>query len=152
MAKFSNELEADFIRARRAGLINVTAEIEAYAVKGAPVRTSNLANSGSSHVNADGTKGTVSFSVPYAAFVHEGTGLFGPHKKKIVSNRTITVNTKSGKSYTTTGSFFLPGIGFRKSIKGMHPEPFLTDAAEAVDQNKFFTEAFNNYLERLSKK
>ncbi|MDP1991964.1 MAG: hypothetical protein Q8K00_13190 [Syntrophales bacterium] len=144
--KFTAHLDEVYRDARRAGLINIAAEIEANAIKGAPVRTSNLKNSGSSNVNAEGTKATVTFSSKYAEFVHEGTGLYGPRKKKIENKRKITVNPKEGKPYVTTGSFLLPGIGFRKSIKGMHPNPFLTDAAKAVDPKKLFDEAFNRYL------
>lgn len=133
MAKWARELEADFLGARRAGLINIVADVEARAIKGAPKKTSNLANSGSSDVNAEGTRATITFSAPYAEFVHEGTGLYGPHKKMIVP--------------TTKKALFWPGarhpIG---AVKGMVGQPFLTDAAEATDPNKLFTEGLNNYL------
>ena len=133
MAKFASELEGDYDGARRAGLINLTADIEAYAVKGAPVRTSNLANSGGSDVNAAGTKGTVFFTALYAAFVHEGTGLYGPHKTKIVP--------KDKKA------LFWPGAAHPvRSVRGMKGNPFLTDAAEAVDANRSFSDGINNYL------
>jgi hypothetical protein len=135
MAKWARELDADFLGARRAGLINILADVEARAVKGAPKRTSNLAGSGSSDVNAEGTKGTVSFSAPYAQFVHEGTGLYGPHKKLIVP--------------TNKKALSWPGARHPvRSVRGMVGRPFLTDAAAATDPNRLFTEGLNNYLTR----
>ncbi len=119
MAKWARELEVDFLGARRAGLINFAAEVEARAVKGAPKRTSNLANSGSSDVNADGTKATITFSASYAAFVHEGTGLYGPHKTKIVP--------KNKKALSWPGAAHPV-----RSVRGMVGLPFLTDAAAAT--------------------
>ncbi|MCK9195448.1 MAG: hypothetical protein M0P16_00525 [Syntrophales bacterium] len=133
MAAWARNLEADFLGARRAGMINIVADIEALAVKGAPKRTSNLANSGSSNVNEGGTKGTITFSAPYAEFVHEGTGLYGPHKTNIVPK-----NKKA---------LFWPGAGHPfGSVKGMVGRPFLMDAAKATDPNRSFTEGVNNYL------
>jgi hypothetical protein len=133
LRKFAQELQDDYAGARRAGLINITAYIEALAVKGAPKRTSNLANSGSSDVNADGTKGTITFSSPYAAFVHEGTGLYGPHKTKIVP--------KDKKALFWAGARHPV-----RSVRGMVGRPFLTDAAEATDTKKVFRDGINNYL------
>ncbi|ESP62811.1 hypothetical protein SMITH_192 [Smithella sp. ME-1] len=120
---------------RRAGLINVVSEVEARAIKYAPVRTSNLANSGTSDVNADGTIGVVKFTARYAGYVHKGTGLYGPHKTKIVPK-----NKKA---------LYWPGAAHPvRAVKGMHGNPFLTRAAEESDIRKLFIEGAENYLRR----
>ncbi|MDI6616120.1 MAG: hypothetical protein QME27_05350 [Syntrophaceae bacterium] len=148
---FTRTLKGDVRGARRAGMINIVSMIEAVARKGAPVKRSNLANSGSSRVEKDGSEGVVTFSAPYAKYVHEGTGLYGPHKTKIVirSQREITVRPKRGKPYKTKGFLFAPGmihpVKFVES-PGMQGTPFLTDAAEGADMEKLYIEGANNYL------
>ncbi|MHB8772969.1 MAG: hypothetical protein ACYC7J_18395 [Syntrophales bacterium] len=133
MAAWARELEGDYAGGRRAGMINVVAYIEALAVRGAPRRTSNLANSGSSNVDADGMKGEVVFGSPYAAFVHEGTGLYGPHKAPIVPKQ--------------KKALYWPGARHPvRSVRGMVGRPFLTDAAEATDADAVFSEGMNIYL------
>lgn len=52
---------------------------------------------------------------PYAKYVHGGTGLYGAKKKKIVP--------KKGKALKTP-------FGYRKSVKGMRAQPYLSDALE----------------------
>ncbi len=119
--------------ARRAGMINATTTIEAIARRNAPVRTSNLANSGTSEVNAAGTQGIVRFTAPYSVFVHEGTGLFGPHKTKIVP-----ISAKA---------LYWPGAAHPvRAVKGMHGHPFLTDAAEQSDIAALYATGAANYL------
>ena len=121
--------------ARRAGMINVVSEIEARAIRYAPVRTSNLANSGTSDVNADGSIGTVSFTARYAGYVHQGTGLYGPRKKKIGP-----INKKA---------LYWPGAAHPvRSIRGMKPNPFLARAAEESDIPQLFIEGAEKYIKR----
>lgn len=121
--------------ARRAGMINIVTMVEARGRKNAPVKRSNLANSGTSEVNADGTTGTVTFSAPYAQYVHEGTGLYGPHKTKIVPK---------GKR-----ALFWPGAAHPvRAVKGMKANPFLLRAAKESDMEKLFTEGAKNYLKQ----
>lgn len=121
--------------ARRAGLTNVVSEIEARAIKEAPVRTSNLANSGTSEVNAQATKGVVRFTARYAGFVHQGTGLYGPRKTKIVPE-----NKKA---------LYWPGAAHPvRSVKGMRPNPFLVRAAEQSDIPALFIEGAERIIRR----
>lgn len=133
--KLASKLTGDVQGARRAGMINIVAEVEARARKYAPVKRSNLANSGTSEVNAEGSAGTVSFIAPYAKYVHEGTGLYGPHKTKIVPK---------GKK-----ALFWPGAPHPiRAVKGMKGNPFLLKAAKESDMEKLFTEGAENYLKR----
>ena len=121
--------------ARRAGMINVVSEIEARAIRYAPVRTSNLANSGTSDVNADGSIGTVKFTAPYAGYVHQGTGLYGPRKTKIRPK--------------TKKALYWPGAAHPvRAIKGMKPNPFLARAAEESDIPQLFIEGAEKYIKR----
>jgi hypothetical protein len=133
IGRLAAKLTGNIQGARRAGMINIVTEVEARARKYAPVKTSNLANSGTSDVNADGTVGTVSFVAPYSEYVHEGTGLYGPHKTKIVP--------KDKKA------LFWPGAGHPvRAVKGMEGNPFLLKAAEESDMERLYIEGANNYL------
>ena len=145
--------------ARRAGMINVVTDIEARAIKYAPVKTSNLANSGTSDVNRDGSVGTVTFIAPYAEYVHRGTGLYGPHKTRIVSKKEITIVPKNAKGLfwpgmkhpvmmvKTTKPLFWPGMKHPvHSTKGMKANPFLLKAAQDTDIEKLYVEGAEHYL------
>jgi len=137
--------------ARRAGFINVVTMIEAIATKKAPVRTSNLANSHTSDVNANATRGFVRFTAPYAKYVHEGTGLYGPHKTKIVPKEIRNGRDAQGRfvSKGTTGkkALFWPGAAHPvRAVRGMEGQPFLREAAEEADLQRLFSEGVNNYM------
>jgi hypothetical protein len=135
LGKLGAKLQGDVHGARRAGMINLVTEVEARARKYAPVKRSNLANSGTSNVNAAGTVGTVAFIAPYAKYVHEGTGLYGPHKTKIVPK---------GKK-----ALFWPGAAHPvRAVKGMKANPFLLKAAKESDMQKLFTEGAENFLNK----
>ena len=67
----------------------------------------------------------LSGDVNYAPFVHNGTGLFGPKKRKIKPKNKQALN--------------IPGFGPRKSSKGQKPQPFFEEAIKiggdkAVDE------------------
>jgi hypothetical protein len=74
---------------------------------------------------------------PYAKFVEEGTGLFGPRKRRIVpkngkvmawpSSRTRL----SGRSRTRRGKA-IAGMAFATSTKGMKAKPYLIPGAKAA--------------------
>lgn len=159
--RLANGLTHNSTGARRAGMINVVTEVEARAIKYAPVKTSNLANSGTSDVNADGSVGTITFTAPYAGFVHRGTGLYGPHKTRIVSRKEITIVPKTAKGLfwpgaahpvqmvRTTKPLFWPGMKHPvHSTAGMKANPFLLRAAEDSDIEKLYVEGAERYLER----
>ncbi len=157
--KLTRGLTGDVQGARRAGFINVVTTIEARAKKNAPVKTSNLANTGTSDVNADATKGTIKFTAPYAGYVHQGTGLYGPHKTKIVSKEIVIIRPKTAKGLfwpgaahpvkmvKTTKPMFWPGMKHPvPSTKGMKRNPFLLKAYTETDIPRTFTEGANHYL------
>lgn len=133
LARLARSLRGDIQGAKRAGMISLTAAVEARARKDAPVRTANLANTGTSQVNADGSQGTVTFTAPYAGYVHEGTGLFGPRKQKIVPSE--------------KKALYWPGAAHPvRAVIGMKGRPFLKRAAEDSDISALFIEGAENYL------
>jgi hypothetical protein len=137
LSRFARSLKGNVKGARRAGMINVITDVEARGAKNAPVRTSNLANTHTSEVNDDGSVGTVSFTAPYAGHVHQGTGLYGPHKTKIVP--------KKGKA------LFWPGAAHPvRSTKGMQANPFLRKAAEDSDIGALYVEGAERFLKRTT--
>jgi len=125
--------------ARRAGLINVVSEVEARAIKNAPVskpKGGNLANSATSEVNNDATRGTVRFTAKYAGYVHEGTGLYGPRK--------TLIRPKNKKA------LYWPGASHPvRSVRGMKPNPFLTKAAEESNIPALFIEGAERVIVKL---
>jgi len=103
---------------RQGGLL-----IEANADGRAPDRSSNLVNSGVVNVYGRGlgTVVEIVYRAGYSAAVHEGTGLHGPRKRKIV----IKPRVKKALSWP----------GARHPVKkvenpGQKPQPFLRDAMQ----------------------
>jgi len=103
---------------------------EAKAVQLAPFakftgkkKGTNLKNSGTTEFSGSGfnTSAKVKFTAPYALFVHEGTGIFGPLQKP------FTVEPKKKKALFWTGA---PHPFKKVTIKGMKARPFLKQAAE----------------------
>jgi HK97 gp10 family phage protein len=127
-------LKNDLNSGIKAGMINLVAEIEARAVKKTPVKTSNLVNSVTSYITDNGLSATIKATAPYAKFVHDGTGIYGPHGKPIVP-----LKAKALK---------IPGIGYRRSVKGMKPRPFFQLAIDQINPQKSFEEGIRNYLTR----
>ena len=118
-------LEGDVQAAIKAGLAALAGQIEAQAAKETPVRTSNLVNSISSFLTNNGMTGIIRAAAPYAEYVHEGTGLYGPHKQGIMRKR---------------GS-----VG-----KGQKPNPFFTRAIAAINPQAVFEQGVQDYLSRRS--
>lgn len=58
----------------------------------------------------------------YARYVHDGTGIYGPHHQLIEP-----VNAKALRWQGNMGEFV-----FAKHVKGMPPNPFLADAMSAA--------------------
>jgi HK97 gp10 family phage protein len=131
----NNALLEDYNGSRKAGMINLMASVEALAVKKAPKKTSNLARSRTSSVSEDGYSGTISFTAPYAAYVHDGTGIFGIHHTPIVP--------------TKKKALYWPGAKHpMRSVKGMKGNPFVTDAVNEINVTETFNEGMRNYLSR----
>lgn len=141
MESLMSRLGGDLHGGLRSGMINLVEEVEARAVKEAPVKTSNLVDSITSYASDDGTFGVVKVrafnerGVEYGKFVHQGTGIYGPHKKPI-------------KPVTKKALFWRGAAHPVKSIKGMKPRPFLTDAGDDTDVQKSYETGLRNYLKR----
>lgn len=132
-AEFMDRMKRRIVRARRAGMTAAVTGIEALAVKKAPARTSNLVNARTTEVAPDGLKGVIRFTARYAEYVHEGTGLHGPHKTRIIP--------KSKKA------LYWPGAAHPwKSVRGMTARPFLADAAAEADMAKLYRDGMEDYL------
>jgi hypothetical protein len=116
----------------RAGMLNLVETIEAKAVKFVPVRTSNLLNSITSSVSPDGKKGLIKATAPYAKYVHEGTGLFGPFKMLI-------------KPKTKKALFWEGAAHPYRSVKGQKPNRFFLKAIKDTDVSKEFGDGIMNY-------
>lgn len=133
--KLLAELGGDMDRGLSAGMENLLETLEAHAVEEAPVLIGNLVNTITHYITDGGRTGVLKATAPYAKFVHEGTGIFGPLKKKIVP--------------TTKKALFWPGARHPvKSVKGMRPRPFFRIAIERTDVNAEFAEGIGNYLRR----
>ena len=126
-------LQGDMKPARRAGMTNWLTTVEAVAVKDAPKKTSNLARTRTSNVNDDGSRGTLAFTAPYAGYVHEGTGLYGPHKTKIVPKN--------------KQALYWPGASHPvRSVRGMKGRPWVRKASGEVNGAVLYRDGMQNYL------
>lgn len=104
-----------------AGLKKTALLIEGYAVAEAPAQTDNLQNSGTTSFTGSGflTEARVTFAAPYAAYVHEGTGIYGPEQRRI--------EPKDAKAL----AFYIgEKLVFTRSVKGQKGQPFLKKAFE----------------------
>ncbi len=129
------KLGADVQEGINAGMTNLVSEVEARAVKLTPVRTSNLVNSITSYITKG--RGTIRATAPYASYVHEGTGLYGPHKQMII------IKAKPGKA------LYWPGAEHPvKSVrqKGHRPNPFFDKAVKQINPQKIFDEGIQQFL------
>lgn len=103
-----------------AGLHRVVAAIEAEALAITPIVTGNLQQSIFSTVNEGQMSGEVGASSEYALFVHQGTGIYGPHKTPIMP--------------VEKDALFWKGAPHPMySVKGMKGRPFMTEAIEKVN-------------------
>jgi hypothetical protein len=117
----------------KAGSTNTLETAAALITPEIPVRTSNLVNSETSEVSEDGTKGELKWTAPYGIYVVEGTGLYGPHKQKIVPRTAKALKTPWGP---------------RKSIKGQQPNDFISRGVEKLNPQEAFEEGMGNYLKK----
>lgn len=76
-----------------------------------------------SSVDTSTAKVVVGSPLPYAEYVHRGTGIHGPHGTPIVpvTRRFLKFKPKGQRGYI-----------FRRSVAGQRPQPFLADALEHV--------------------
>lgn len=135
LSAMMRRLGEDVAGGKRAGMITVLEEVRAKAAPHVPIRTSNLANSGTTEVSADGTEGVLRYTAAYGEFVHEGTGLFGPKKQKITP--------KNKKALYWSGAAHPV-----KSVKGMKPRPFLDQGLAETNIQSEFETGLQNYLNK----
>lgn len=100
----------NFIYRVGAETVNVAKEHTAPIKTGALKRNIKVIRVDARSVTIGNTAG-----VGYAKFVHEGTGLYGAKKRKITPKKARALKTP---------------YGYRKSIKGQKPNPYLLKAWE----------------------
>lgn len=134
LEKLAKKMETDVDGAIAAGMTNLVETVEANAVKieKSHVRTSNLINSISSHIENNGRKGVVEATAKYAVFVHDGTGIYGPYHTRIVPK--------------TAKALKIPGIGYRKSVKGFKGRPFMDMALLQIKPQQVFDQGIGNFM------
>jgi len=119
-------------------LVRVGEEAATEARKIAPYDTSNLHNDiqvFDSKLSSLEIEIGNSLLAPYARFVHEGTGLYGKYKQKIVP--------KTKKALKTP-------FGVFKSTKGQKAQPYLTDAVSNYINSGGLDKAINDAGNELS--
>ncbi|WP_301126737.1 HK97-gp10 family putative phage morphogenesis protein [Streptomyces cacaoi] len=102
----------------------VTAEVANAARRRAPVDRGQLRASIRSETWQRGSQvvGEVWSSLEYAAYVHQGTGIYGPTGRPIRPRRALVL------------SWDQPGVGrlFAREVRGQRPQPFLAEALAEV--------------------
>lgn len=117
----------------------IGAEVASHARNQCPVQDGRLRGSITHLVTATPTGATVHIGSPlaYARYRHEGTGLYGPHHKRIVPvsakalkfkpNISGPLRNNGGRDRRNGGQFIIV-----KSVRGTPGYPFLTLALEEV--------------------
>ncbi|MDI9914347.1 hypothetical protein [Rhodococcus sp. IEGM 1379] len=101
------------------------------------VNTGQLRSSITHHVTLSGTSAKTRVGSPLerARYIHEGTGIYGPKGKPIVPVTAKALKFPTPKMIGPLGrggSRSPGGFVFAKSVKGIQPNPFLTDALKDV--------------------
>ena len=128
-------LDHDMEAGQGAAMSYLLLKLEARAVKGAPKKTGDLINTITNYTTDGGAGGVVKATAGHAVYVHEGTGLYGPHNKRIVP--------------TEKKAMFWPGAAHPfRSTRGMFPRPFFDWAARRTDRAQVYSEGLSIYLKR----
>jgi len=116
-----------------AGIRRVTVAAEAVVVEEAPVREGNLRDAIMSFIRGAGrdTEGHVVPTAPYSKYVHEGTGIYGPHGTPIVPR------VKKALAFTYGGRKVVV-----KSVKGQKKNPFVKRAKKRLTTEGIITREF----------
>ena len=96
-------------------LFQIGSEVAEIAIdKTAPIKTRNLQKD-IQVINVSSKSVTIgnTLKASYAKFVHNGTGIYGPEKRKITPKKARALKTP---------------YGFKKSIKGQKANPYLENA------------------------
>jgi HK97 gp10 family phage protein len=120
-----------------AGLLRAAAAVEARAVEEAPKVRGNLANSIRKYIRD--RRAVITPVARYALYIHQGTGIYGPHKAKIVPVH------KKALAFTIGGKTII-----RRSVKGQKANPFMKRAFDEVRprMKEIFDGAIADFLHR----
>jgi hypothetical protein len=122
--QIAQKLKKDIADVIQSGLLRVAGAIEAEAVAVVPRRTSNLANSIRKYLTGR-TSAVVTATTPYAVFVHECTGMYGPEKRPF----DIRPKDKQALAFTWMGKKI---VVKKVTIKGQKPQKFFEQAVRKV--------------------
>ena len=114
----------------REAICKATHGVYVAAVTGAPRRSGILAGSHIETMSAIGGQwvGRVTARAPYAMFVHDGTGIYGPRGQRIFPKRAkFLVFPSEG----ARGQWF-GGFVFARSVRGQPSQPWLIKALAVV--------------------
>lgn len=77
---------------------------------------------------------TVGSDVPYARYVEEGTGIYGPRRRRITPTRRQALKFPTPRSWSGDNQPRQAdrGFVFRRSVAGSPPNPFLANALAEV--------------------
>jgi hypothetical protein len=102
---------------------NISNDVANAAKVHAPRVSGHLANSITARMSTRGgvVRGQVSASAPYASFVHNGTGLYGPRRERI--------QAPHGRYFAFRGH---GGMVYVTSTRGQKPQPFLVQGLRDV--------------------
>ena len=121
----------------QAGLLRAAGAVEARAVEEAPRVTGNLVDAIRKYI--EGSRARISATAPYSIFVHEGTGLYGPLKRKIFPKE------KKALAFVYGGKQIVV-----RSTKGQKPNPFMARALEKVKPPiaEIINQAIRDFVEK----
>ena len=133
LLKLGDQIEAGI----HAGLLRAAGAVEAVAVEEAPVVRGNLANRIRKYIQ--GLRAIVSATAPYSVFVHEGTGIYGPLRRKIVPK------TKKALRFFIGGKEIIV-----RSTKRQKSNPFMARAFKKVEPRiaEIFNQAIKDFVEK----
>ena len=131
LLKLGDRVEAGI----EAGLLRAAGAVEAVAVEEAPKKKGNLADSIRKYL--EGHRAIIKPTAPYAAWVHGGTGIYGPHKTPIVPT------TKKALAFRIGDKMII-----RRSVKGMKPNPFMKRALDRLQPRlaQIFMDGFRSVI------
>lgn len=116
------------------GIREVLRTVEGTARALAPVRTGRLRNSIRAYLTGTGA-GVLVASVPYAAYLHRGTGIYGPHR------RGFHIKPRSKKALWWPGAAHPVRAVYQKGIR---PRDFLRLAVSDALIARAFNEGFES--------
>jgi len=122
--QIAQKLKKDIAEVIQSGLLRVAGAIEAEAVAVVPRRTGNLANSIRKYMTSRNSA-MVTATAPYAVFVHEGTGMYGPEKRPF----DIRPKNKKALAFTWQGK---KTVVKKVTIQGQRPQKFFEQAVKKV--------------------